>query len=334
MKKYCAKILTMIVVLVLFLPMEVSAENGEGLKVDGSGQITLVSSYASEEDISSMSFSLYVKAAASDKVEFRFNESNGKIREFRYDKESGKLRVYIAGTEALMKDGAQSLNIGSVQVLNGNGGAAAATVSVAAGSLMYVDGDALKWMGELEPQETVQINSSGTPPTPPPTAPPTTAPPTQTPTAPPTQTPTAPPTQAPAPPPQEPDNNSPQQPAATPTPQPTASPTPQPTRAPQAVQTPWPVRPSQPGTTASPSPSPEPTQTPEPSGASQESDSSESMVPVVGEPGDGHEAGESGGIDWVFVIAIGAMALFVIVAVMAVVVLKKKPGFDGGNNDF
>ncbi len=94
------------------------------------------------------------------------------------------------------------------------------------------------------------------------------------------------------------------------------------------------MRPSQPGTTASPSPSPEPTQTPEPSGASQESDSSESMVPVVGEPGDGHEAGESGGIDWVFVIAIGAMALFVIVAVMAVVVLKKKPGFDGGNNDF
>lgn len=326
MKKYCAKILTMIVVLVLFLPMEVSAENGEGLKVDGSGQITLVSSYASEEDISSMSFSLYVKAAASDKVEFRFNESNGKIREFRYDKESGKLSVYIAGTEALMKDGAQSLNIGSVQVLNGNGGAAAATVSVAAGSLMYVDGDALKWMGELEPQETVQINSSGTQPTPPPTAPPTTAPPTQAPTVPPTQ--------APAPPPQEPDNNSPQQPAATPTPQPTASPTPQPTRAPQAVQTPWPVRPSQPGTTASPSPSPEPTQTPEPSGASQESDSSESMVPVVGEPGDGHEAGESGGIDWVFVIAIGAMALFVIVAVMAVVVLKKKPGFDGGNNDF
>lgn len=326
MKKYCAKILTMIAVLVLFLPMEVSAENGEGLKVDGSGQITLVSSYASEEDISSMSFSLYVKAAASDKVEFRFNESNGKIREFRYDKESGKLSVYIAGTEALMKDGAQSLNIGSVQVLNGNGGAAAATVSVAAGSLMYVDGDALKWMGELEPQETVQINSSGTQPTPPPTAPPTTAPPTQTPTAPPTQ--------APAPLPQEPDNNSPQQPGATPTPQPTASPTPQPTRAPQAVQTPWPVRPSQPGTTASPSPSPEPTQTPEPSGASQESDSSESMVPVVGEPGDGHEAGESGGIDWVFVIAIGAMALFVIVAVMAVVVLKKKPGFDGGNNDF
>ncbi len=127
MKKYCAKILTMIVVLVLFLPMEVSAENGEGLKVDGSGQITLVSSYASEEDISSMSFSLYVKAAASDKVEFRFNESNGKIREFRYDKESGKLSVYIAGTEALMKDGAQSLNIGSVQVLNGNGGAAAAS---------------------------------------------------------------------------------------------------------------------------------------------------------------------------------------------------------------
>ena len=132
MKKYFVKILTMIVVLVLFLPMEVSAENGEGLKVDGSGQITLVSSYASEEDISSMSFSLYVKAAASDKVEFRFNESNGKIREFRYDKESGKLSVYIAGTEALMKDGAQSLNIGSVQVLNGNGGAAAATVSVAA----------------------------------------------------------------------------------------------------------------------------------------------------------------------------------------------------------
>lgn len=315
------------VLLALLSPMGVCAESAEGLKVDEKGQVTLVSGYAAGEDIASMSFSLYVEAAAGDKVEFRFNENNGKIREYRYDEESGKLSVYIAGTEALFKDGTQSLSIGSIQVLGGNGGPAAATVSVAAGSLLYVDGESLKWMGELEPQGTVQINSSGDQPasTPQPTAQPTPQP---------TAQPTPQPTQAPPSQPQEPDDHSPAGSGDTPAPQVTASPTPQPTRVPQAVQTPWPVRPSQSQATASPSPSPMPTQTPEPSSDSQEPGSSEVTLPVAGEPGDGQEDQEGGKLDWVFVIAIGAMALFVIVAVMAVVVLKRKPRFDGFEDDF
>lgn len=270
--------------------------------MDDKGQITLVSSYAAEKGIASMQFSVNVKAASADRVEFLFDESNGKIREFRYDKDSGKLTVYIAGTGPLVKDGDKPLTIGSIQVLNGNGSAEAATVSVE--SLMYVDGGELKWMKDLEPQGSVQIGSSGSRPEPTPT-----------------------PSPAPQPgdsPSDEPD----------PTPVPTAAPTPQPTRVPQTAQTPWPVRPSQSAGTASPSPSPAPTATPEPSAGSQQPEESKIMTPGASDSGAEGKTQDSEKLDWTFVIAIGAMILFVIVAVMAVVVLKKKPRFDGFDDDF
>lgn len=270
--------------------------------MDDKGQITLVSSYAAEKGIASMQFSVNVKAASADRVEFLFDESNGKIREFRYDKDSGKLTVYIAGTGPLVKDGDKPLTIGSIRVLNGSGSAEAATVSVE--SLMYVDGGELKWMKDLEPQGSVQIGSSGSRPEPTPT---------------------------PSPAPQPGDSPS-DEPA--PTPVPTAAPTPQPTRVPQTAQTPWPVRPSQSAGTASPSPSPAPTATPEPSAGSQQPEESKVMTPGASDSGAEGKTQDSEKLDWIFVIAIGAMILFVIVAVMAVVVLKKKPRFDGFDDDF
>lgn len=276
----------------------VSAAEGDGLKVDDKGNVTLISSYAAQEGISSVCFSLSVNSEGAEDVRFRFDESAAKIQEFRYDKENKKLNIYIAGTEALIKEG-NSLSVGSIEVLNANGGVTSAEVSVTAGSLMYVYGTELKWMADLETPGSVTINA-------------------------PAQEPDSPPDSG------EPD----------PTPVPTPAPTPQPTKTPQAVPTPWPVDPYQPNIvrpTATPrptetpepsaTPTPEPSESPKPEDDSEEPESTEVMLPQEGDDGNsmGDNGEDAGGIDWVFVIAIGAMVMFVVVAVMAVVILKKKP---------
>lgn len=312
MKKNIISMVMMIFLLASLWPVRTKAEEAEGLRIDDKGQVTLVSSYAAEEGICSMSFGLYVNAAAGDRIGFRFNEGNGRIREFRYDEENHKLNIYIAGTEALIKNGGEPLVVGSIEVLDGNGSAAAATVSVAAGSLNYVDGTELKWMGELEPKEAVQINPSGGGP-----AVPTPAPqPTPEPTPQPTPEPVSPSEQ--------------QDPVPPGTAQPTAAPTPQPTRVPQTAPTPIPVTPmpsSQPGAAATPSPAPQ--ETPD---TSEESGGESAAASGTGESENPpKEGGADAGLDWVDGIAVAAMILFVVVAVMAVVVLKKKPrsgGFD------
>lgn len=332
MRKYIVKALMTMALFVFFSPLSAHAEEAEGLRVDDKGQVTFVPDGSFGEGVSTFGFSLYVKPSASAKVEFWFDESNGKIREFRYDEDTGKLSIYISGTEALMEEGVQSLTIGNIAVMDGNGSPAAAMVSMGAGSLKYVDGTGLKWMKDLEFSDEVEIHPTGSRPVTP-TPVPTTAP-TPVPTAQPTAAPTPVPTAAP------PANSGSgpsgdHSPAATPTPVP-VQPTPVPTKVPQAVQTPWPVRPSQSANPASPSPAP--TETPGSSESVQESHSQESQIPETSETegitssGKGEETGQK--LDWVFVMAIGAMLLFVIVAVMAMVVLKRKPRFDGFEDDF
>ncbi len=336
MRKYIVAALMTIIVLTFLRPLSASAEEAEGLRVNGEGQVTFVPDAAAREGASTLGFSLYVKPSSAAKVEFWFDESNGKIREFRYDQETGKLSIYIAGTEALMKDGAQSLTIGNIAVLDGNNSPATAVVSMGAGSLKYVDGTELKWMKELEFPDEVEIHPTGNRPvTPTPTPQPTPVPtpqPTPVPTAQPTPVPTAQPTAVP---PADPGSDpSEDQPTVTPTPVP-VQPTPVPTKVPQAVQTPWPVRPSQSDNPASPSPAP--TETPAPSEPSQESVSKESETPDASQSeetiGSGEVEEPEQKLDWVFLMAIGAMLLFAIVAVMAIVVLKKKPRFDGFEDD-
>ena len=338
MKKYIASTMITIFLLAVLWLVRTKAEEAEGLRIDDKGQVTLVSSYAAEEGICSMSFGLYVDAAAGDRIGFRFNESNGRIREFRYDEENHKLNIYIAGTEALMKNGGGPLVIGSIEVLDGNGSAAAATVSVAAGSLNYVDGTELKWMGELEPQEAVQINPSGGGPAVPTPAPQPTPAPTPQPTSAPTPQPTSAPTPAPTDePPSVPGQEDPGHSGTVgPTAAPTAAPTPQPTKVPQTAPTSVPVTPmpsSQPAATAAPSPAPQQTEPQETSDASEESGGESIAVSGTGESEEPSEEGSAGGLDWVLVIAIAAMVLFVVVAVMAVVVLKKKPKADSFDDD-
>lgn len=318
MRKYIVKALMIMALFVFFSPLSAHAEEAEGLRVDDKGQVIFVPDGTFSEDVSTFGFSLYVKPSVSAEVEFWFDESNGKIREFRYDKETGKLSIYIAGTEALMEEGVQSLTIGSIAVTDGNGSPATAMVSMGAGSLKYVDGSGLKWMKDLEFSDEVEIHPTGSRPVTP----------TPAPTAQPTPAPTA------APPANSGSGSSGDHSPATPTPVP-VQPTPVPTKAPQAVQTPWPVRPSQ---SETPSPSPAPTETPDSSESVQESFSQGSRIPETSESdgittsGKGEKSGQK--LDWVFVMAIGAMLLFVIVAVMAIVILKRKPRFDGFEDDF
>lgn len=304
--------------LVFLLPGQVFAEEGEGLRVGSDGTVTLVSEYAAREGVSSISFSLSVDSANADKVAFRFNETNARIQDFRYDEENGKLSIYMAGTDALLEKDGGALSIGRIEILDGSGTETGASVSVSAGSLMYVYGTELKWMSELELPGEVQVNASGG----------TTATPTPLPT--PTQ---APPQNTPPPGSGSGTSQNPGTAQATPTPVPTV----QPTRTPQAAGTPVPVTPSPSQSTPKPSAEPEVPGSQETGDSSQESGSGDIVVPGTQEPEDpsgGVENENAEGIDWVFIIAIMAMVLFVVVAAMAMVVLKKKPKFDGFEDDF
>lgn len=356
----------MIFLLVSLLPsLRVSAENGEGLKVDESGQVTFYSREAVNDGMSSLCFSF--KIAPSDgmdvtDVRFDFEGSSAVIKESRYDKDTGKLNVYIAGAETAFPDNGGAVNLGRIVLRDGSGNEAGASadVQIASGSLQYVCGSELKWLKDLEDPTIFWMKSSGavapspsptpTPipgtPTPAPTPvvpsdtpAPTPAVPAQTPEIPAaTPTPTPVPTPAPASTPSGNQSSEADQPGSETEPEQTARPTQapaqtvRPTRAPQAGQTAQATKTPQPSGTPAASPAASPNASPEGSdsaGASEGSRESEEdsiIIPATKDAADNQEAGEPGKpIDWVFVAAIIAIVLFVIVAAMAVMVLKKGP---------
>lgn len=301
-------------------PLQVRAESSDGFRLDEQGMVTVVSEHAAKEKISSLTFSLSVEAQGAEKVEFRFNQSSAKVVEFRYDKEQKELRVYVSGTEALFGAQQDALSLGQISVLDGNGNAVAADVSVVEGSLKYVYGSEQRTMEEVDMPGTVRLAGTSQPtptpvptPTPQPTPGNTQTPPPQPPSPGNTQTP---PSQPPAP-------------EVTPTPQ--ATPDPEPDQPTAVKRTPRPSR--QPESTdlgtASPAPAPEESQEPESSPAATPSTEDEddyifSWSQDEDEKKDGGEP--SGKVDLVFVTAIGAILLFAGVLAMAVVILKKKPG--------
>lgn len=356
MKKRLLKMCAAVLFLTALLPMGAAAAE-QKLHVDGEGKVTLTSREAAEDEISTISFSFSIESPGAGDVEFWFAGSNAKIQDYSYDEKEKKLNIYVAGTEPLIPKGSESLDIGRI-VIRDSGGSASGTqaaVQMNAGSLLYVYGTELKWMKELEYDGTVQMVSTDkgmetpAPPTPTPTVPaptPTPAVPTPTPTVPaPTPTPTVPTPTAPVPT---------REPEVTPEPgESTEDPsedreeepdhTPQPTKKPgqttPAVRTPkpgkTPVPTAKPGKT--PKPTDKPDKTAEPS-ASPEASPEVSPEPAPDEDDDvisasgeltGNKAGNeaSGGkMDWVMAAAIIAIVLFVIVAAMAIVVLKRKPG--------
>ena len=213
MKKEISRLFMTAIVPVTMFSMQVHAESGDGFRLDEQGTVTIVSEHAAREGVSSLQFSLSVNSADAAKVEFQFEGNNARIADYRYDQDQQRLNVYLAGVDALFAENTDSLRVGRLVVLDGNGGKASAAVSVVEDSLQYVYGTELKKMEGLDLPGTVQMGEGGqTTPTPtqepletpPPTQEPLeTPPPTQEPleTPPPTQEPlvTPPPTQEPQP---------------------------------------------------------------------------------------------------------------------------------------
>ena len=164
MNKYIYKIIMAAFVLAFLLPIQVFAQGDDSFQLDTQGNVTLTSSHAAREGISSLQFSLKIDSNSADKVEFQFNPNTAKVSEFRYHEDTGILNVYIAGTEALFAENVESLTIGKVVVLDTSQNGAPATVSVVADSFQYVYGTELRKAEELLIPEAVMINGgSGDP---------------------------------------------------------------------------------------------------------------------------------------------------------------------------
>ncbi len=157
MKKSLWKMISMVFLIVALLPVNAFAENGNEVRLDETGRVTIVSPSASAEGVSSLQFSLTVDAENAARVEFAFDADHAKISEFRYHQETKRLNVYMAGTEALFNQDNNALTMGRVVVLDGNGNDVAATVTVAADSVQYVSGSELKAMEEVSVSDPVRL---------------------------------------------------------------------------------------------------------------------------------------------------------------------------------
>lgn len=162
MKKNVMRIHMTGLLLALLLPLQVCAEgSGDGFRLDQSGTVTLDSSHAAKEGISSCCFSLTVEPENGNCVEFVFAGELAEIMEYRYNADDKKLNVYMAGTDALFPEGTESLAIGKVMVTDGNGKSGKATVSVDEGSLQFVYGAESRTMEDVDMPEAVTIGQTG-----------------------------------------------------------------------------------------------------------------------------------------------------------------------------
>lgn len=350
MKKEISRLFMTALVPVTLFSMQVHAASGDGFMLDEKGTVTIVSEHAAKEGVSSLQFSLSVNSADASRVEFQFEGSNAKIADFRYDEGGKKLNVYLAGVDALFAENTDSLTVGRLVVLDGNGGNASAAVSVVEDSLQYVYGTELKRMEGVELPGTVQM---GAPPaaevTPEPPSP------TQAPPEEPLETP--PPTQAPQP----------EEPVPTQAPEPVW--TPAPTQNPGSIDdgngddgeeddTPGSVavvaRPGtsqggrKPGGSTKPAKttpprvevvsvsSPKPKDTPEPTEEpplESEEEVTDSFVTSPEETPEPEQERAEEGINWLLVAVIAAIVLFGGVAVGSAVILMRKPKGPGAGGD-
>ena len=174
MKRYLKYIIMAVFIGFLPLSIQVKAAGTDAIQIDESGNVTIVSPQVAEDGAASLQFSLEVDSADAANIEFRFRESNAKVQEFRYDQNTKQLNIYIAGTEALFAANTDSMTLGTILVLDGNGGNAAASVSVVEDSFAYVHGTELKTVDNMALPGTVQIGPWSQPvPTPQPSQNPT-----------------------------------------------------------------------------------------------------------------------------------------------------------------
>lgn len=152
MKKHVLRILRFISVFafVILLPMQSYAAVSDEIQLSGAESartlerqrtidVTLSSSHAAVDGVTSLQFSL--KIENEEKPEFVFDEGivgKAKITEFRYD--AGIMNVYVSGTTPLFPaDTLEPLKIGCVALTSSK-----ASVSVVPNSLKYVYGTELR----------------------------------------------------------------------------------------------------------------------------------------------------------------------------------------------
>ena len=122
MKKQFLKITFTALMLVMLLPVYLlAAEAADSVKTNSKGKVILISDHAEKDGITTLQFSLEVKAEANANITVEFNDSiTAKIIEYRYHDDTNRLNIYISGTEPIF-NGTDNLNIGTVKVQNGVG---------------------------------------------------------------------------------------------------------------------------------------------------------------------------------------------------------------------
>ncbi len=149
MKKLIVRVMIALVAIAALLPIRAFA--GEDLKfqlsVDGTGAVTLVSSKAGGDGVSSIQFSLSVSSGNVADAGFEFSDEVtgvAKVCDFRYHKETRTLNVYISGTNALFGTDKTQLAVGKAVAYDSNSQAATATFRAMQETVGYVYGEELK----------------------------------------------------------------------------------------------------------------------------------------------------------------------------------------------
>lgn len=163
MKKYLKYMFAAAFVWMALLPVRAEAAGTDAFQIDESGNVTIESGQAAEDGAASLQFSLKVDSADAANIEFWFRESRAKVQEFRYDPDTKQLNIYIAGTEALFAENTDSLTLGTIVVLDRNGGSAAAAVSVVENSFAYVHGTELKTVDNMASPGIIQMGAQSQP---------------------------------------------------------------------------------------------------------------------------------------------------------------------------
>lgn len=123
----------------VILPLNVAAaEATNSIKIDNSGNVTLMSDQAEKDGITAIQLSLKVEADPDADVSFEFNsENNIKVSEYRYHAESSCLNIYLSNSEPLFRD-SDLLDIGAVSAKDTAGNSVDVKVDAVENSLKYV----------------------------------------------------------------------------------------------------------------------------------------------------------------------------------------------------
>ena len=165
MKQFITCALTALTLGVI-LPLNVAADEAvNSIKIDNSGNVTLMSDQAEKDGITAVQLSLKVKADPDADISFEFNsENNVKVSEYRYHAESSCLNIYLSNSGSLFGD-SDLLDIGAVSAKDTAGNSIAVKVDAVENSLKYVYQNILTEVAfnvETAPAETTTATQSTT----------------------------------------------------------------------------------------------------------------------------------------------------------------------------